>query len=150
MSTRWERLLDTKPIPLQAHLLEEVARLLDAEFRAWPPNVEELDVATGGGFVDFLSADAPRPPKEAFAEALRLTRWELQRENDAIDDYFRNRRYREAGLEEAGRPALLFLGRWLLEQLLSLGEATEGRVKRPDMVRVLDRLEALRTASAPA
>ena len=66
MSNRWERLLDTKPIPIQEHLLDEVARLLEAELRGWPLNVEELDVATGRGFVDFLSAETPRPPKEVF------------------------------------------------------------------------------------
>jgi hypothetical protein len=149
MSNRWERLLDTKPIPIQEHLLDEVARLLEAELRGWPLNVEELDVATGRGFVDFLSKETPRPPKEVFTEALRLTRWELERATDALDDYFRNRRYQQAGVVEAGRPALLFVTRWLLEQLLSLGEATAGRVKRKDMAHVLDRLER-RSASAPA
>jgi hypothetical protein len=149
MSSRWERLLDTKPIPLQEHLLDEVARLLDKELRGWPLNVEELDVATGGGFVDFLAAEAPRPPKEVFTEALRLTRWDLERATDAIDDYFRNRRYRQAGVGDADRPALLFVTRWLLEQLLGLGEATHGRVKRPDMARVLDRLTSARP-SEPA
>jgi len=106
-------------------------------------------LATGGGFVDLLAADAPRPPKEVFTEALRLARWDLERSTDAVDDYFRNRRYREAGVTDADRPALLLVTRWLLEQLLSLGEATMGRVKRSDMARVLDRLERA-LSSAPA
>jgi len=149
MSKRWERVLDQKPIPLLEHLLDEVARLLGKELLGWPLGVEELDVATGGGFVDLLAADAPRPPKEVFTEALRLARWDLERSTDAVDDYFRNRRYREAGVTDADRPALLLVTRWLLEQLLSLGEATMGRVKRSDMARVLNRLERA-LSSAPA
>jgi hypothetical protein len=140
MSTRWERLLDQKPTPLLEHLLDEVARLLDEELKAWPLNVEELDTATGGHFADFLTGDAKRPPREVFSEARRLARWDLERATDRVDDYFKNRRYLEAGLTDTERPALLFVSRWLLEQLLSLAEATSGRVKRADLLRVLDRV----------
>ena len=149
MSKRWERVLDQKPIPLLEHLLDEVARLLGTELLGWPLGVQELDVATGGAFLDLLAADALRPPRPVFTEALRLASWDLEHSTDAVDEYFRNRRYREAGLADANRPALLLVTRWLLEQLLSLGEATEGRVSRADMAGVLDRLERA-LASAPA
>lgn len=140
MSTRWERLLDQKPIPLLEHLLDEVARLLQKELQAWPLSIQELDTATGTRFADFLTGDAKRPSREVFTEALRLARWDLERATDSVDDYFRNGRYSEAGLTDADRPALLFVSRWLLEQLLSVAEATSGRVKRADLLRVLDRL----------
>ena len=140
MSTRWERLLDQKPMPLLEHLLEEVARLLDQELQAWPLNIQELDTATGSRFADFLTGEAKRPSEEVFSQALHLARWDLERATDRVDDYFKNRRYLEAGLTDADRPALLFVSRWLLEQLLSLAEATSGRVKRADLLRVLDRV----------
>jgi hypothetical protein len=146
MKTRWERLLEQKPIPLLEHLLDEVAKLLHTELQAWPLPIQELDTATGARFADFLTGDAKRPPKEAFLEALRLARWDLERATDSVDDYFRNRRYSEAGLTDAEKPALLFLSRWLLEQLLSVAEATDGRVKRADLLRVLDRLGAVSRA----
>ncbi|MGO9832163.1 MAG: hypothetical protein ACLPJH_18685 [Myxococcaceae bacterium] len=146
MSSRWERLLEQKPIPLLEHLLDEVARLLQSELRAWPLSVQELDVATGRGFAELLTPGRPRPADAVFTEALRLARWDLERSTDAVDDYFRNHRYRQAGLGETDRPALLLVSRWLVEQLLSLGEATTGRVKRKEMVAVLGRLAA---ASAP-
>ena len=77
-----------------------------------------------------------------FREALRLARWDLEREHAAYDDYVRNRRYLERGLTEADRPALLFVSRWVLEQLLALADATGGRVKRPALTRkVLDGVE---------
>jgi hypothetical protein len=145
MSTRWERLLDQKPVPLLEHLLEEVGRLLQQELQAWPLSVQELDTATGARFADFLTGEAKRPAKEVFSEAMRLARWDLERATDRVDDYFRNRLYQASGLTDADRPALLFVSRWLLEQLLSVAEATSGRVKRADLLRVLDRL-----ASSPS
>ncbi len=147
MTRRWERLLETKPIPLLEHLLEEVARLLAAELRAWPLSVQEVDVATGRRFAELLSGAGPRPSEAVFTEALQLARWDVERATDAVDDYFRNRRYQQAGLTEADRPALLLVSRWLVEQLLSLGEATPDRVRRPEMASVLRRLE--RAFSAP-
>ena len=51
----------------------------------------------------------------------------------------RNKRYLEHGLAPTDRLALLFLNRWLVEQMLGLGEATEGRVNRRLDVQCLDR-----------
>jgi hypothetical protein len=70
-------------------------------------------------------------------ESLRLATWELQREFDAYDDYMRNKRWEERGLTAADKPALLFVSRWLVEQLLALSESTEGRVGRPLLIRCL-------------
>ena len=141
MTRRWEHLLEQKPIPLLEHLLEEVARRLGQELAAWPLSVQQLDVATGRDFAELLSGETPRPPQAVFAQALQLARWDLERATDAVDDYFRNRRYREVGLTEAHRPALLLVSRWLVEQLLSLGEASPGRVRRQEMASILTRLE---------
>lgn len=137
---RWDHLLEQKPFPLRQHLLEEAARLLAAELARWPLPVGELDLATGRAFVELLSGESPRPRPEVFSEAIRLARWDLDRRTEASDDYFRNRRYTDAGLIDDERTALLLVSRWLVEQLLALGEATEGRVRRAEMAAVLDRL----------
>ena len=141
MASRWERLLDQKPIPLLDHLISEVAKLLVKDFGRWPLTIEELDLSTGQGFAELLSGDKPRPRDEVYAEAFKLARWELSRELDAYDDYMRNRRWLERGLTPEDKPALLLLSRWLVEQMLGLGEATEGRVKRPQMLTCLERME---------
>ena len=67
--------------------------------------------------------DSVKPPEthEEIA-ANQLARWELDRELLAGDDYFRNARYLERGLEHADKPALLVLSRWLTEQALALSE----------------------------
>jgi len=144
MSSRWDRLLDLKRLTLVDALMTEAAKTLAEELlRDWPPAVEGLDVDTGREFSALFAVGAQRPPSAAFREGLRLARWDLQRDFDAYDDYVRNRRWAEQGLDDEQKTALLFLSRYFVEQMLSLGEATDGRVKRKDMVVALERLEKL-------
>jgi hypothetical protein len=138
MSSRWDRLLDQKPIALIDHLVEEAAKLIAADFQRWPLPVEEIELAAAKELAPLFLPDAPRPAREAYVEAVRLAGWDLAREHEAYDDYMRNRRYLEHGLSEADRARLLLLSRWLLEQLLSLTEATQGRVSRARLRTVLE------------
>ena len=139
MPSRWERLLDSKPIPVIDHLEGEVAKLFAESLKAWPLDVEDADPAT----LTLLQAHPLRPEKAMFAEAFRLARWDLHREFDAFDDYVRNQRWLAAGLAPEARPLLLFLSRYLTEQALGVNEATEGRIDRRRMLSVLERTERL-------
>ncbi|HYO58249.1 hypothetical protein [Archangium sp.] len=150
MASRWDYLFETKPVPLMDHLLEEVAKLLAKDLQQWPPPVQEVDLDVGGQFAPLFTEPPPRPARAVYDEALRLSRWELAREIDAYDDYMRNKRYLERGLVPTDRLVLLFLNRWLVDHMLGLGEATEGRVNRRLMLQCLDRLEArLRVVQTP-
>ena len=150
MASRWDYLFETKPVPLMDHLLEEVAKLLAKDLQSWPPPVQELALEVGGQFAPLFTEPSVRPAPALYDEALRLSRWELAREHDAYDDYMRNKRYLAHGLAPTDRLALLFLNRWLVDQMLGLGEATEGRVNRRLMQQCLDRLEArLRRVQTP-
>ncbi|HEX8698721.1 MAG TPA: hypothetical protein VF815_07785 [Myxococcaceae bacterium] len=150
MPSRWDYLFETKPIPILDHLQEEVAKLLAKDLAKWPPPVQEIDLDIGGTFAPLFMEPPPRPAPTVYDEALRLSRWELAREFDAYDDYMRNKRYLERGLAPTDRLTLLFLNRWLVEQMLGLGEATEGRVSRPIMQKILDKVESkLRLVQPP-
>jgi len=150
MPSRWDYLLETKPVPILDHLQEEVAKLLAKDLAKWPPPVQEIDLDLGGTFAPLFLEPPPRPSPAVYDEALRLSRWELEREFDAYDDYMRNKRYLERGLAPTDRLTLLFLNRWLVEQMLGLGEATEGRVSRPIMRKILDKVESkLRLVQPP-
>jgi hypothetical protein len=149
MPSRWEHLLEARPLPLLTHLQEEAAKLLARELGRWPPPVQEVDPATIAGLADVLAPDAPPPHPAVYPEAVRLARWQLAREFDAYDDYLRNRRYLGAGVPPGDRPALLFLERWLVEQMLALGEATGGRFTRRHMQECLVRTEAHLRAQPP-
>lgn len=142
MSDRWERVLEKKPVSLQEHLLDEAAKLLLVELRQWPLAIEEVDEHTGAGIAEFLAPDAPRPSPAVLAAALKLARWDLDREHEAYDDFMRNRRYQETGITERDRPVLLFVSRWVLEQLMSLSDATDGRIDRHALLRLVDRVDA--------
>lgn len=141
MPSRWDYLLDQKPIPLADHLISEVAKLLAKDLAKWPPPIQEFDAETGKQFAPLFAPDRPRPSAQVYTEALQLSRWELTRELDAYDDYMRNRRWLEKGLGPDDKLPLLFLNRWLVEQMLALGEATEGRVKRAQMLECLDQVQ---------
>lgn len=141
MTGRWERILESKPIPVIDHLVAEVGKLLAADLQKWPLPVEELDVQLEPTFAPLLLPDARRPEHKVFVEALRLVRWELSRQFDAYDDYMRNKRYLAANVVETDRPALLLISRYVVEQLLALGEATENRINRARMAQVTDHLE---------
>jgi hypothetical protein len=137
MPSRWERLLEQKPVSLLEHLLEEVARQMASELCQWPPSVSASEGAPAQG----LPEGAPPPLAQAYEEGFRLARWDLERRFDAVDDYMRNKRWQERGLTAADKPTLLFLSRWLVEYLLELGEATLGKVNRPRMLEALDQAQ---------
>jgi len=139
MPSRWERLLESKPIPIIDHLVEEVSKLFADSLRAWPLEVDEADPEV----LAVLEAYPRRPDDGTFREAFRLARWDLDREFEAFDDYIRNMRFVSAGLSPDSRPLLLFLCRFMTEQALGLNEATEGRIDRRRMLQVLERTERL-------
>jgi hypothetical protein len=138
VSGRWERVLDQKPVSLRELLLDEAAKLLLAELGQWPLPVEEIDEQTGAGIAELLASDATRPSPAVLATALRLARWDLDREHEAYDDFMRNRRYQEGGITEratraaprlalGARAALLAVGR----DRRSGGPAALPRPRRP-------------------
>jgi hypothetical protein len=137
MPSKWDAVLDSKPVPLTEHLLRECSKLFARDLTRWPLEVEE----PSGSAAALLISDPPRPSESVLREAFKLARWDLQREHAAYDDYMRNQRWAEAGLQGAEKPMLLFMSRVIEEQLLSLGEATQGRVNRQAMLRVLDLTE---------
>jgi hypothetical protein len=149
MASRWDYLFETKPVPMMDHLLEEVAKLLAKDLQQWPPPVQEVDLEVGAQFAPLFTEPTPRPAEAVYDEALRLSRWELERELGAYDDYMRNKRYLERGLAPTDKLPLLLLNRWLVDQMLGLGEATEGRVNRRLMLQCLERLEARRRRIQP-
>lgn len=121
--------------------MTEAAKQLWDDLGTWPPPIQELESAGARAHGDVLAEGSPVPPRAAYREGIKLARWDLQREFDAFDDYVRNRRWTDAQLVDAHKPVLLFLASYLTESLLALREATQGRVKRDDLVVALDRLD---------
>lgn len=139
MGSRWDALLEQKPVPLIEHLLEEASKRLSKDLTLWPLPIADLDPQAGRAFLPLLEPDRPRPSRRVFQASFQLARWDVLREFAAYDDYVRNGRFLEAGLAPADKPALLFVSRWLVEQVLQLAESTAGRINRLQLVDCLDR-----------
>lgn len=139
--SRWELVLEQKPRPVLEHLMAEAARLLAADLGQWPLPVQAFDEQSGGAFAALAAQHPERPDAALYHEAFRLTALDLARDFDAVDEYWRNHRFLEAGLPASARPMILFLTRFVTEQLLALGEATEGRLTRARLLDVLARIE---------
>ena len=139
----WDFIHDRKPKPLRDHLLDEFAARLSADLKTWPLPISELDPAVGAKWAPLLAPESVRPGRSVFEQGFRLARWELERQLDALDEYMRNERWLEAGINREEKQALLFVSAWLVEQLLALSETTQGRIDRRGLVECLDRTERL-------
>ena len=137
MPSRWDLILDQKPVPVVDYLLAEAARLFANDLKKWPPEVDAADDAHAVSLTELFEKNPAAPSPVIWSHAFQLARWDLEHADDATQDYFRNQRWTEAGLSVQEKPMLLFLSRWILEQLLSFGEATNGRVSRPGLIEVL-------------
>ncbi len=136
---RWDHLFEARPKPLAEHVIDEAAKLLAKDLATWPPPIGEWgSEADRKRFAPLFAPDTQEPGPTTYAEAFRLARWEMQRDVRAIDAYMTNEGWRSAGVSDDEFLALLFLHQWLIEQMLGLNEATEGRIKRPMLVECLD------------
>lgn len=140
--SKWDLILSQKPVPIAEHLLAEVSKLFAEELRFWPPRL--LDDAPPAIVVEAKE----RPPLSLYRSAFQLTRFELTHELEAYDDFMRNQRWLVEGLSLADKPMLLFLTRFITEQVLALAEATEGRLKRKQLIELVDSVERRFATSA--
>ena len=139
---RWDHLYELKPVPASEAFVEEAAKLIAKDLGAWPLPVEEWSTPQDAArFGPLLGPGAHPPDAATFTAAFRLARLELMREFEQIDDYMRNERWRAFTPPGRGVELLLFLTRYLTEQMLSINDATQGRIKRPMLVDLLLRTE---------
>ena len=144
MSSRWDWLYDVRSVPLTDYVLDEVAKKLRDRLADWP--VQVLEWNSEGDRIRFsplVAPDSAPPDFYTFREAFRLASWELSREYEAIDSYMRREEWKNAGIGPDGYDLLVFLDRYLTEEMLAVLDVTEGRIGRRDLVRCLDKAEKL-------
>ena len=139
--SKWDRLLDQRPKPLTTHLLDEVAKLLSKDLAKFPPPIEGFESASAEARFRPLFDEPTRPSDDVFRVAFHLARLEIAREIEAVDDYMRNSRYKSLAPSPRDYLAMLFLSRWLTEQMLGLREAVQTRVPREKLVECLSNVE---------
>jgi hypothetical protein len=142
MPSRWDFVYDRKPVALEEHLLDEAAKVIAAELSSWPPPVSEWNLpGDEARFSRLLEPGSRRPDPRAFTAAFHLARLELSREVLQIDGFMRNERWREFTDAGDGYEGMILISRYLTEQMLALGEATEGRLERAKLVSCLTQTE---------
>jgi hypothetical protein len=146
--SKWDYLLDQKPKPLATHLLEEVAKRLAKDLNQFPPPIEGFESESAEARFKPLFEPPTRPHDDVYRAAFHLAKLELQREIEAIDEYMRNQRYKPLAPSDRDYLSMLFLSRWLTEQMLALSEAVQTRLPRPKLVECLEDVER-RVLGAP-
>lgn len=137
---RWDRFYEARSITPEDMLADEVVKTLVGDLEGWPPPVLAWsDERARERFAPALASDAPRPSVAVFVAAFQLARWELGREFEAIDEFYRNDRPAQVASDARERLCLLFLHRWLTDAMLEILEAS--RLKRARLVECLERIE---------
>ncbi|MCP4448947.1 MAG: hypothetical protein GY811_26980 [Myxococcales bacterium] len=137
---RWEWLEGLKPeSPIEVAVKYVAAMTADA-LTAWPPPIQMAE-GQDGRFGEILEPGADRPSLEAYEEAIKLARWELERNYEAIDFYARNNHIADACPATRDRLASEFIQHYVLESFFMLMEKTEYRVKRSDVLAGLGMVE---------
>jgi len=139
---RWDRFHEARRQEVDDWLSDEVVKVLHEDLRDWPPPIVYWqDLEARKRYEDALAPTCPRPPLLVFRDAFQLARWELEHDFEAIDYYVRNDKAGLVATTPLERLCLRFLHAWLTDSMLEILEVS--RLKRPQLVECLNRLEAL-------
>jgi hypothetical protein len=137
---RWDRFYEARSITPEELLAQEVVKTLLSDLSGWPPPVAAWnDEKLHERFASVLAPGSPRPSNGVFRAAFQLARWELERDYEAIDEFYRNDRAASLASDARERLALIFLHRWLTDSCLEIIEASQ--LKRPRLGECLRRIE---------
>ena len=138
---RWQHLYETRPRELKDWALDELAGALQTELATWPlPGLDWIDVTEQARLRPVLERTAT-PPIDTLRVALELARLELLHEIERIDFFLRGADKSALLPDALEEQSALFVARWLVESCLSIQDATPGKLKRRDLVALIERLE---------
>lgn len=141
MASRWDHILDKKPQELRDYVLDQVADQLAKELREFPPPIEEwLDAGLKARYERVLTRTG-RPELETMRVGCELAREEMLREYELIDRFCRSPECRRLLPDELEEQTAHFITRYLVDSALTFQERTEGRFRRADLVRLMEKVE---------
>jgi hypothetical protein len=142
VSSRWDWLYEVQPRLVKDVVLERVARELGDEIDRWPPRIESWETEEARvRFQPLMEGRMGRPPRGPLRLALRLSRWDLQREYEIIDAYMKGEHFREDAPGPYDFDLAMFIWRYLVDQILAFKEYAGSRFSRDDLCTVVDQLE---------
>jgi hypothetical protein len=138
---RWDFLADQKPVALRDKVLDLVADELVREVRHWPPQpLEWEDPKLEQRFAPVL-ARTSNPELDTLRVACELSRLDLLREYEPIDTFWKSPQRAQLLPTHLEEETAQFLIRWLVEGALEFQEAVQGRFKRTDLAKLIERVE---------
>ena len=145
----WEHLYEAQSQPLEAYVLDEVAKALAKAVDEFPPVVEDWErLDERDRWQPVLSQVKGRPAREVVRLALKLYRWDLERAYDTTDAYMSTEGYREHVEPGLMLETALFLWRHWMDQTLAFKDYAQDKFRWSELVGLADRLES-RLLGAP-
>ncbi len=139
--SRWERILDQKPQELRDYVLDKVAEQLVHDIREFPPPIDEwLDEALKARYARVM-ARLGRPELGTYRVACELAREEMLHEYELIDRFCRSEEYRRLLPNDLEEQTAHFLTRYLVDSALAFQEYAQGKFRRADLVRLMEKVE---------
>lgn len=146
----YEWLYERESQPLKDYVLDEVTKRLAAAVEEYPPLIEEWEREDWRLRFAPLLAKASGPPDTRIVRcALKLFRWELQRDYDAIDGYMRGAHHSEYGLGPEELETAIFLWQYWLEETLSFKDYAQEKFLWRELIDLADRLQERLVDAAP-
>ncbi len=139
---RYEPLLEQKAVPAKDALVDLIAKELVEMCQSFPPEerqVEWHDEHLRRRLEGRLQ-ELPKADPAFIDEVSRLIVWDLEREFDAIDHYFRNQSYGDVCPSALHVDALQLLWRVGVEVLLTRKDDADPHLKRKDLVTAAKKL----------
>lgn len=139
----FEWLYERTPKPLSEYVLDEVAKTLTTAAVEFPPYIEEWeDEAARRRWDAVLSQPPGRLPRHVLRLALKMYRWELERDVEQIDNYLSQGHFAELGaftpLEE---DTALFIWRYWVDQTLAFKEYAQDKFTWKQLLGIANRLD---------
>jgi hypothetical protein len=139
--SRWDRLFDRKPQELRDYVLDQVADQLAKDVRDFPPPIDEwLDASMKERYGQALLRPGA-PPQDTYRVACELAREEMLREYELIDRFCRSPEYRKLLPDPLEEQTAHFLTRYLVDSALTFQEAAQGKFKRAELVKLIEKVE---------
>ena len=146
----YEWLYERQRQPLKEYVLDEVSKRLAQTAQEFPPAIEEWERdAQRQRFEPLLARARGRPREEVLRCALKLYRWELRRDHDAIDHYMRGGHHAALGLSSDELETAIFLWQNWYEQTLAFKEYVQEKFLWSELAALAERLEARLLGGAP-
>ncbi len=141
MSRRWQHLYELQPRPLLDWALDQLAEQLHQDLARWPP--PELEWADARRARASRWCCCARRRRRSRRSGWRWS-WrglELLHEVERIDFFLRSSAARAELPDSLEEQSALFLARWLVESCFSIRDAAPEKLKRSDLLELLERLE---------